>query len=265
MKSIFTFALCMFFAVCISAQYCPSPTPAPSGNTGSLVSGNTGSAASVAPASGGLTYSYLTGSQHGLLRHMNNAVMSGKYSAASATYKTIKGSPYLTKSTVTGTLVMNDGTSIEDVPLKYDTFADEVVATNPDGEDIVLDTRFYKEMVLEIEGEDVYFAKVNPDKPEKFYELLYDDSGLTFYKDITTKLKEGENKGVAKIKARFRSYTNYYLKQGDDQIAKVNLKKKDILSQFPQLDAIAMEEYCKKKGIKLKKEKDFIAMFEGTQ
>lgn len=265
MKSLFTFALCLFSAVCMVAQVCgPAPTPTPSGGTGSLVSGGGITPGAVAPTANVNSISYLHASQHGLLRHMNNAVLSGKYSTASATYKTIKGSPYLTKSSVTGTLVMNDGSTIKDVPLQYDTFAEEIVATNHEGEEIVLDTRFYKEIVMDIEGEDIYFAKVNPDHPDKFYELLYDDSGLTFYKDITTKVKEGENKGIATIKPRFRTYTHYYLKQGDD-LAKVNLKKKDILSQFPQLEAIAMAEYCKKKGIKLKKEEDFIAMFQGTQ
>lgn len=261
MKSIFSFALCILSAVCLSAQVCG---PTTSTTVGSATTSGT-SSASLNAGSGGQTFTYLNASQHGLLRHMNNAVFSGQYTAASATYKSVKGSPYLTTSAVSGTLVMNDGTTITDIPLKYDTFADEVVATNPEGEDIVLDTRYYKEMVMTIDDEEVSFKKVNPAQPDKFYALLYDDSGLTFYKDVTTKMKEGENKGIAKIQPRFKNYTNYYLKQGDDDIAKVNLKKKDVLSYFPQIEAIAMEEYCKKKGIKLKKERDFIAMFEGTQ
>jgi len=253
----------MFASFCFYAQNCGPATTTTTSSSGSLVS--SGANSSSATSLGGQSFSYLNGSQHGLLRHMNNAVFSGKYTAASATYKTIKGNPYLTKKAVAGTLVMNDGTSITDVPLKYDTFADEVIATNHKGEDIVLDTRFYKEMVMTIDDDEVVFKKVNPKKPNKFYALLYDDRGLTFFKEVTTKMKEGENKGVAKIQARFRNYTKYYLKEGEGDVAKVNLKKKDVLSYFPQLEAIAMEEYCKKKGIKLKKEKDFIAMFEGTQ
>ena len=89
---------------------------------------------------------------------------------------------------------------------------------------------------------------------------------MVFFKEKIARLREGKDLGITKTDSRFHQYTNYYLSTSDDgKIAKVNLKKRDMFKHFPEVQSIAMLEYVKKKGLKLKKEGDYIAMLHATR
>jgi hypothetical protein len=178
-------------------------------------------------------------------------------------YKKIQGSAFLYKEPVEGTLVLNDESLIEDVRLLVDLYANEVVVMKESGEMAVLDGRFYKEVRVPYEGKEIVLKKSDSNKPNKFYQVLYEDGDMIFFKDNYVTLQEGSNNGYSTTEPKFTKRTKYFIKYGDNQIAKVKLKKKDIFPLLPDSELYAMQEYARKKGLKLNSEHNFIAFFKG--
>ena len=195
---------------------------------------------------------------------MLSSISAGNYETAKLSYQAIKGSPYLNEEAIEGQLVLNDGSIMKNVPLRIDMYSGEVIATNPKGEEIALDGRYYKEVQIPFEGQDLVFKKVNESNPDQFYQVLYEDGDMAFFKLRKVSLREGKDSGIAKTDSRFTERTKYYIKHGDNLIAKVRLKKKDIFPLIPESELYAMEDFARRKGIKLKDERDFIAFFEGN-
>jgi len=189
------------------------------------------------------------------------------YFASAQEYSSVKGSPYWHKNDdVRATLVLNNETMISDIAIKYDVYAEEVIAIEEDETQSVLDTRFFKKMIVEDDESFYTFKKVNPDKPEKFYQVLYENSEITFFKDVHTKYSTSTTHlpGKSVENRKFISADKYYVVQ-NDEVTKVNLKKKDIFSHFPEVQKLSMREYIKKNKIKLKKEKDYVEVLAALQ
>jgi len=238
----------MFSATFVMSQSCGQGGSVPSGSSSSSAIGGVGDFSGFNPTTS-------------LLNSMMNDIYSGQYLASISAYEDINGSPYLLEESSQAVLVMNDGQIIENVPVKYDIYTKEIIATKPNGEDIVLDTRYYQEMLLTIDGQEISFKKVNPKSPDKFFEVLYQSGDVAFFKDQTAKLRKGENLGITRSPSSFNQYTRYYVTGDDDSIAKVNLKKRDVFDHFPEMEAVAMREYVKTSKIKLSKEKDYKKLF----
>ena len=258
MKSLGAYLFMFFACFALSAQVCP-------GGGGGTTTSSTGSL-STSTNTGSFTSGAVAGLRTSIPNNnfLTNAVRSGHYATAKQGYNKIDGSPYLNDEPIKGSLFLNNGTEIAEVPLQIDVYANEVIATNKKGEEIILDPKFYNEVRMPFEGQELVFKKINPNNPDQFYQVLYQDGDMVFFKEKDVHLKEGNNKGIVKFEPRFYKRTNYYIKQGEDQIANVKLKKKDIFSVFPETEIYAMKEYAQQKGIKLKKESDYIAMFEGA-
>ena len=163
-----------------------------------------------------------------------------------------------------GTLVLNNGNVIENVLLQVDLYTNDIIASKDDGEIIYLDKRLFKEVIVSVDGTDVQYKKIDPKNPDDFYQVLYEDEGLVFFKERYASLREASNIGMTNTNARFINRTKYYIKHGEGQIAKVKLKKKEIFSGFVDAELYAMKEYARRKGIEFKDEADFIAVFEGV-
>ena len=158
MKNLILTLICCFSTGMIMSQSCGQGGPIPS--SGSALGGGS----SIGSFSD-------FNSSASILNSMMSDIYSGQYLSSVTEYDKVKGSPFLQDEDSEGVLVMNDGTILENIPLKYDLYAREIIATKPDGEDIVLDTRYYKEMILDVEGQEVSYQKVNPKKPDHFYEV----------------------------------------------------------------------------------------------
>jgi len=248
-KLIFTFC-CAFTIGFAYSQQCGGGTGGggTAGGTGSVLSGGT------------LAGFNMSGGQLASFHGLSNNFM-GRYFASAQGYSQISGSPYLTNTNVEATLIMNDDVEITNVPMKIDLYANEIIVTNEEDEEIVLDTRFYKEIYFVNDGEQVVLKKVNPKKPEVFYEVLYESGDVVFFKEQRARLKKGENYGIAKTESKFNQHKSYYVKGEENAVAKVNLKKRDVFNHFPEIEAIAFKEYVKKSKIKLSKEKDYKELF----
>lgn len=243
----------IFALACISlSAQCP-----PGGGGGSVPSVGSGSTISASNL-GGTNGNSL----HSLNQQVFNDAFGGRYSVQT-TYANTNGSAFLTENDVEGTLILNDGSELKNVPLQFDLYKQEFIATNSKGEKMYIDKRFYQEIIIPIDGRQVSLRKINPKKPEQFYEVLYDDGDMTFFKERYVSLREAENNGIVNRQAEFKNRTKYYIKHGDNEVAKVKLKKKDFFSGFAGTEVYAMKEYAKKKGLKLKNESDYVALFEG--
>lgn len=246
-KLIFTLSL-ISCSLALIAQNCGTGGAIPSSNgssVGSFVGGGLGG------------YNPAMGQINTLMKD----VYSGRYLSSVEEYNQIKGSPFLTDESSAATLVMNDGTEIKDVPVKYDLYAKEIIATNKDGDEIVLDPKYYLEVIIDVDGQQLSFKKVNPRDSEKFYEVLYESEGVVFFKDQSARLRKGENLGITRSPSSFNQYSRYYVAGEDNSLAKVNLKKRDVFDHFPELEAVAFREHIKSSKIKLSKEKDYKQLF----
>ncbi|MEE9374070.1 MAG: hypothetical protein V3V00_13545 [Saprospiraceae bacterium] len=226
--------------------------------------GNGGSAGSIGGSAGSISSSISSYSLRGFSSDLGRAMgvkNTRNYLLAIKNYDDIQGSPFLTKDAVTATLVMNNDGLIENVLVKIDIFANEIIATNDEGVDIVLDTRFYKEVFFTFNGELLSLKKVNPKHPNVFYEVLYESGNIAFFKEQKAKLREGKNIGITQSISRFNQHKKYFVSGEDGAVVKVNLKKRDVFDHFPELEAVAFREYIKSAKIKLKMEKDYKQLF----
>ena len=89
---------------------------------------------------------------------------------------------------------------------------------------MVLDGRFYKEARVSYDGEEIVLKKSDSKDPNKFYQVLYEDGDMIFFKDNYVTLKEASNNGYSQSNSKFTMRTKYFIKYGDGQIAKVKLK-----------------------------------------
>ena len=248
------------FAILLSGSLLVAQCPGGGGGGGGGGSSNPGSSFSSTTTSLGAGSLTNTIAQQTML----GSLAKNSYAAAKIQYKQIEGSPFLNDEPIEGTLVLNNDTEVQ-VPLQIDIYSQEVIATNLNGEEIALDGRFYKEVRMPYEGQELVFKKVDDDKPTKFFQVLYEDGDMVFFKQKYATLRQASNSGIARTEAKFSQRTKYFIKYGDNQVAKVKLKKKEIFSHIPESELYAMQDYARKKGIKLKSEIDFIAFFEGAK
>jgi len=264
-KTLLAFIPMLVFSLSVTAQC--SPGGGGSGGTSSFSGGTSsfsGVTSSISGGAGAISSSLSLGHTQNQFASKASGLNSLRSNLLS--YEQVKGSPFLNDEAIEGVLVLNNGNVIENVPMQMDLYTHEVIATNDSGKEILLDNRFYKEIRLPFEGEELVFRRVNEKHPEKFYEVLYDDAGMIFFKERDVTLKESQSNGIVEQEARFRNRTNYFIKHGEDgEIAKVRLKKKDIFPLIPDSELIAMQAYAKKKGIKFKDESDYVAFLGGDR
>ena len=243
-----TFSL--LFSVSLVISQCPS------------YGGSSTSAGIPTGASSSVSFTTFSGTTalNPLLNSSNSSVFQN---STLPSYQNTEGSPFLYSEPIEGTLTLNDDSYIENVPLLVDLYANELVAVKPSGEMIVLDGRFYKEARISYDGEEIVLKKSDSKDPNKFYQVLYEDGDMIFFKDNYVTLKEASNNGYTQRNSKFTQRTKYFIKYGDNQIAKVKLKKKDIFPLIPDSELYAMQEYAREKGLKLNDEINFIAFFEG--
>jgi len=194
-----------------------------------------------------------------------NRPLNQSYTDARLTYHNIKGSPYLTEEPVKGRIVLKDGTEYKDVLLSADLYSDEIIVTTDEGEEYFLDKSFIWEVIMPVDGKELIFKKMDFKNPNDLYIKLYQDQDLLFFKKKYATIRQGENHGVSKTEPKFNLREKYFVKHGGGVIEKVNLTKKDILAGFKERDAKKIQSYAKANGLKLRKEEDFVTVFEAVR
>lgn len=200
----------------------------------------------------GSSYDMATNSTLGLHNY-------GKATALS--YDEIDGSPYFNDEFVRGQAYLNSGTYHDSLLLRYDLATHTFNAMLEDETQMAIDSRYVREFRLFTEDEEILFKRVDPKKPQVFYEILYQEKGLTVYKSEEVSMVKGEDLGVTKTNDRFFSKVKYYVKKGKE-IERVKLKKKNLLKYFNADQQAILNDHIKKNKIKLKKDRDFRSLFK---
>jgi len=202
-------------------------------------------------------------------RTENSLIMEGlrvdNFKANDLEYGDIKGSPYLEKESLRGYLIMIDEKKTETVTLQYDIYSNEFFHINNKGEEIVIDIKLIRELIMQGKEEAYVFKRINPRKPLKFYEVLYESDGLDIFNDLQVNFYEGKDQGIAKIDPRFSRDNNYYVQLKGKDVKKIKLKKKDVYKLFSKEEQKRMDALSKELNLKLKKSKDFKKLFDAMK
>ena len=186
------------------------------------------------------------------------------YRTTALEYDDIKGSPYLEEEYLTGHVVLMGHKATEDITLQFDIYSHEFFYVNDKEEELVLDLKSIREIHMTGKEESYTFKRVNPRKPTRFYEVLYEGDGIHIYNNIDMNFYEGKEQGITRIEPRFSRRDNYYVFKKGQEPVKVKLKKKDILKLFSKEKKKEMEDYAKTNNIKFKKAKDFKKVFDAV-
>ena len=194
-----------------------------------------------------------------------NTLAMNNFKTTSLKYKDVKGTPYLEKNGLQGHVVMIDEQKTGTVALQYDIYSNEFFHINDKGEEVVLELKLIKEIFMQGKEESYVFKRVNPLKPLKFYEVLYESQELDIYNDLQINFYEGKEQGITKIEPRFSKDNHYYAHLKGKEPKKIKLKKKDVYKFFSKEEKKQMDDLVKKNKIKLKKSKEFKQLFDAMK
>ena len=186
--------------------------------------------------------------------------LDGKFTSDKL-YSDTKGSPYLTDEPVNGILVLNESNRISDVPFQIDLFTKEIIITDRQGNEHFLNKEFCHGFIIPVDGKELHFSKLNSKQPDQFYELLFDNGVMKFFKERYVTRKDAVKNGVNNTPAKFKNRVKYFIDYGDGETIEVKLNEKNILSGFSRHDKVKLKKYIKTSGLNLKDESDFIQLF----
>lgn len=174
-------------------------------------------------------------------------------------YSTVRGNPYYFPDYVSGQLVTTTGDVLDEVEIKYDLFSENFVANKNGSDEIFVDTRYCREIIMSVDGEEIIFKRANPSKPNKFYHVLFENKTTTVFKDVRVGITQGQSNGITQEQDRFYKKEQYYVSKYRE-IYKVKRKKKDLWKYFNEEEVKMMEQFLKKNKLKLKSDKAYRAM-----
>lgn len=190
-----------------------------------------------------------------------STLSTNNYRSKALTYDNVKGSPYLNKEPLRGSLTLLDGGNTEEAKLQYNIYTNEFLFIEEDGTEQLLEMKRCVELNMKTKEENFIFKRADPTQPHKFFDIIYEGEDLKIYNDIEVKFFEGKDQGITKIEPRFSKYDNLYFKKKGENPQKIKVKKKDILKLFEKDKAKQLEQTAKKNKIKLKKVNDFKKLF----
>lgn len=193
---------------------------------------------------------------------VNRAVGLAAEESNRITYQKIEGSPYLNENPVSGNLTLENDNVVSDILIEMDLFQEQIIVTLENKDIMVLDPKFFQQITLPHDGKEITFKKLNPEEPLSFYEVLYEDGDISFFKKRYVTMTEGSNNGYSRKEPKFNHRKKYYIKNGKNKINQIKLKKKDIFPSFSPKEQKVMEKIAKNSELKLKDEADFITLFE---
>lgn len=193
-----------------------------------------------------------------------NSVMLRKSNQISPvlTEKQISGSPYLTKQFITGTIIRTDGTTINDIPLRYNIY-DRTMQFKRGGTILyIVETHNIKQIILN--NKCFIYAPYNAAKKIRlsYFQVLNEGKFqlLKMYNVIYT--KSGENLGI-RDSSRFEpSSPSYYLRYSDGIANLITSQKKLIKLLQPIPEKII--DYIRENNININDEKEMIDLLKYT-
>jgi len=176
-------------------------------------------------------------------------------------YNDVKGSPYLEKDFLNGYLLLVDNTKTDKIPLQYDIYRNELFYKNENGEELVIDKNYVREIYLTGEDENYILKRINPLRPLKFYDILFESEIFSVYREFDINFYEGKDQGIAKIDPKFSRTDKYFVLQKGEDPKRIKLKKNELFKFFSEDTRKLLENIASEKKLKFKDSKDFKKMF----
>jgi hypothetical protein len=185
------------------------------------------------------------------------------YEKAALEYKKYEGNPYWYEGVRMAKIIQNNDVLIVNVSLQMDQNIGEIIAQAPGENSLILETRVYKAILVDNGDTKDYFKKAHPDNPTKFYQVLFENDEVCFFKDIEVKLFKTNSSDMVMgaTQPEFLRKNTYYLSV-NRMVKKIQLKKKKFYQNFSKREEKLMASFAKKQKIKLKNENDFVTLLK---
>lgn len=174
------------------------------------------------------------------------------------TYENINGSPYLRDEYSVGKVVLANGDMYENVLLRYDQVADQLMFKTKEGKELEL-VQPVQQFSLTEGDKPVFrsgFAPVDNNTSTSFYQVLVDGK-VKLLKKSHKAIREEKAYGTATVNKNIIEYTNYFVAV-DGNTHKVK-NEKSLLEALPGKEA-EVAAYVKQNKLKLKNEQDMVQL-----
>lgn len=178
------------------------------------------------------------------------------------TEKQISGSPYLTRQFITGTIIKTDGTTINDIPLRYSIYSRTMQFKRNGTIFDIVEANNIKQIILD--DKIFIYAPYNAAKKIRlsYFQVLNKGKFQLLKMHNVTYKKSGENPTVSDSSRFEPSSPSYYLRYSDGTANLITSQKKliTILQPIPQ----EIIDYIWKNDTDVNKENELIDLLEYT-
>ena len=174
-------------------------------------------------------------------------------------YTDVIGSPFFNNAFVNGNVVLNNGVKFQSVPLKYNSYNDELFFKNPKDESLLSFVVPVKS--FELLGQ-IYlngFPAIDNFTENSFYELIANSSVKLLMKNYKTIL-ENKPYNSASIEKKFEDNKIYYVFKAG-KMKRFKPSKKDFMEIFPDKSS-EIDVFLKKEKVDFKNNADLVKVFE---
>ena len=177
-------------------------------------------------------------------------------------YTDIKGTPFLFDDWVSGIVILGNGETFNNVPLKYNVFDEKLYFKNPKNNEILEFVQPVKSFKFnELKGAGVFskgFPAIDRFNSETFYDVLFDGKVKLLNKKYKTVL-EVRPYNSATVEKSFVDRNDYYIVKGN-KIERIKNSRKDFLDIFSDKSA-QIDAFIKKEKINFKNNDDLVKVF----
>ena len=177
-------------------------------------------------------------------------------------YTDIKGTPFLFDDWVSGIVILGNGETFNNVPLKYNVFDEKLYFKNPKNNELLEFVQPVKSFKFnELKGAGVFskgFPAIDRFNSETFYDVLFDGKVKLLNKKYKTVL-EVRPYNSATVEKSFVDRNDYYIVKGN-KIERIKNSRKDFLDIFSDKSA-QIDAFIKKEKINFKNNDDLVKVF----
>ncbi|MBD3749553.1 MAG: hypothetical protein IE931_08660 [Sphingobacteriales bacterium] len=178
-------------------------------------------------------------------------------------YTDIAGTPLLFAHWIPGDVKLDNGSSYQNIPLKYNLVDDILYFMNPKDSTMLEFVQPVKSFTLKTLTGDLNYANgfpaVDGFKASSFYQILYDGK-TKLLKKATKTVLENRPYNSATVERTFLDTVEYFTLQ-DGKTIKIRPSKKVLLELFGE-KSNPMGDYLKKEKIDFKNDDDLIKVFK---
>jgi hypothetical protein len=174
-------------------------------------------------------------------------------------YNQIEGSPYLFENWSSGIIKLERGANLKIESCMYDVYKDRIMFLQDETPLYFA----YPEDIDRVTFGSSDFINLKLENRNDYFEILIEEMDFVLLKKYKCDIVKGkESDGINKAtKDKFKLSYNYYLIKGNAELAKVKIKKKNILELMNDKEQ-EVKKYIIDNNLKLKNESDLVEIFK---